>query len=284
MIGRRVSSTPPPAALLAEELRVACRLAREAGRAIEAIRAEGYTTTWKRDDSPVTRADLASERLVREGLLAAFPEDGILSEETAGIIRGRSGRTWIVDPLDGTQGFVAGQSGYAVQIGLLIGGDVVLGVFLEPHDDRLYRAVRGGGAFLETPGSPALRLHVSDRREYPEMPLVTSSSMPGEMRARLTEALALPDGGSIRSVGAKVGAVVRGAADVYVSEHPVNLWDSAGPKVVLEEAGGVVTHPDLRPMTYDLSASSRRHRGPFLATNGTRHEDLCRDVSRLLGW
>ncbi|MGM0577288.1 MAG: 3'(2'),5'-bisphosphate nucleotidase CysQ family protein [Myxococcota bacterium] len=269
---------------LTRELEVACRLAREAGASVRRVRLEGFEAHTKSDESPVTRADTASERVLCDGLLEAFPDDGILSEETANIQEGTSGRTWVLDPLDGTRAFVADRSGYAVQVGLLEAGRPILGVVFEPRDDRLHRAVRGEGAWLDTGDAAPRRLRVSERSEPSEMPLVTSPSMGDDMRERLFDALPTPDAGRLNSVGCKVGMLARREADVYVSEHPVKLWDSCAPVVILEEAGGVLTLADGRPFTYDLSVPRRRHDGPFVATNGTRHEDLCARIRDAMGW
>ncbi|MEZ4266032.1 MAG: 3'(2'),5'-bisphosphate nucleotidase CysQ [Myxococcota bacterium] len=270
---------------LSDELRVATELALAAGAAIERIRVEGFAAERKADRSLVTRADLASESLIRRGLTAAFPSDGLLSEEAAGIIASRSGRTWVVDPLDGTHAFVHGQPGYAVQVGLLDRGVPVLGVVYEPLFDRLYQAVSGAGAWLSTPelGAPT-RLQVSTRSARAEMPLITSTSMDADERQRLRDGLGLADAGGLRSVGCKVGTLVRQVSDVYISEHPVHLWDSLAPLVVLQEAGGVMTLADGRPLLYDLAPERLAHPGPFVASNATAHTDLCDETRRLLGW
>ncbi|MCB9788305.1 MAG: 3'(2'),5'-bisphosphate nucleotidase CysQ [Deltaproteobacteria bacterium] len=270
---------------LAREVAVATRLARAAGAAIERIRQEGFQAHRKADRSLVTRADLAAEALLREGLSEAFPDDGLLSEETAGLVASASGRTWVVDPLDGTHAYVHGQAGYAVQVGLVDRGEPVLGVVYEPLFSRLYRASRGAGAWLESPDDDApVRLHVSERRERARMPLVTSTSMDADERAALIRGLGLADAGGSRSVGCKVGYLVRQQADVYVSEHPVHLWDSLAPLVVLLEAGGAMSLADGTPLAYDLSPEGRLHPGPFVASNGTDHEALCDEVRTLLRW
>lgn len=270
---------------MSHELQLAAALAQVAGAAIERIRLEGFSAERKPDRSLVTRADLAAEALIRRGLIDAFPDDGLLSEESAGIIASSSGRTWVVDPLDGTHAYVHGQPGYAVQIGLLDGGVPALGVVYEPLFGRVYQAIRGRGAWLSTPEDPTpRRLSVSARSLRAEMPLITSTSMKAEEREHLRSGLGLADAGGLRSVGCKVGALVRQLADVYVSEHPVHLWDSLAPLVVLEEAGGIMTLADASPLRYDLAPEHHCHPGPFVASNATAHAALCAETSRLLGW
>ena len=239
----------------------------------------------------MTEADLASDGILVAGLAAAFPDDGRLSEES-GYSPGRSGRTWVLDPLDGTEGFIEGASGYAVHVGLLHAGRPVVGVVYEPRTDRLYYAATDQGAWLEEPGSEARQVHVSTRDVASDMPMISSSTLPGDTRERLLGTVGLADGGTIRSVGAKVGAMVRHAADVYVSAHPVCYWDSCAPLVVLEEAGGKLTLADGTPFQFALDSGPLaratrqqfQHGGPFLATNGTVHAQLLSAVSELLAW
>ena len=266
--------------MLERELDLACSLAREAGRAVETIRRSGFDAQLKADNSPVTEADLASDKILRGGLKAAFPEDGLLSEESADY-RGRSGRTWIIDPLDGTRGFINDVEGYAVQIGLVEAGEPVLGVVYEPRHDRLYYARRGIGAFLEESGA-RLPLQVSERARFAEMTLVASSSLSADLRREVSAALGFKESHALRSVGTKVGMLVRGLAEAYLSHHSVSYWDSCGPMVILQEAGGTWTHLDLSPLLYDMSAPIPVHEGPFLVTNGVKHETICRAASRII--
>ena len=266
--------------MLERELQVACRLAEEAGHAIEEIRTSGFVAQSKSDKTPVTEADLASDRVLRTGLLKAFPNDSLLSEESENH-RGASGRTWIIDPLDGTRGFINDVEGYAVQIGLVIDGLPVLGVVYEPRHHRLYSAVRGQGARLST-DETSIDLAVSNRDNFATMTMVASSSLHRSKRLWLTERLALSTSKAMRSVGSKVGALVRQEADIYVSSHTVSYWDSCGPLVILEEAGGAWTHLDGTPLTFTLTSEIPTHSGPFVASNGYNHSQICQAVQHIL--
>ena len=257
------------------ELDVTSELVRQAGELVESIRGEGFVTTRKVDHSPVTRADTASDALIRSTLAAAFPDDAILSEESNVLTEGTSRRTWVIDPLDGTRGFVAGTEDYAVQVGLLVDDRPVLGVVFEPASGRLYRAASSWGATVEEPGTEPKTLSVSDRQEASSMPMVTSSSLSGGSRREILDATGLRDGGTCHSVGVKVGRVVRGVADVYYSSHPVSYWDSCAPLVILQESGGVLTDLGGRPLAYDLSRGTWNHQGSFVASNGRLHAATC---------
>ena len=266
--------------MLERELERACALARRAGHAIETLRLAGFDSRLKADRSPVTEADLASDRILREGLNSAFPKDGWLSEESADHL-GTSGRTWVVDPLDGTRGFISDVEGYAVQVGLVVDDTPVLGVVYEARHDRLYFARRGMGAYLEE-GGQRRQLRVSASPPRAEMTLVTSSSLDKKLRLRLVRELGLGGSEAFRSVGTKVGVLVRGLHDLYLCHHPISYWDSCGPMVVLQEAGGMWTHLNSEPLTYILSRSIPTHPGPFLVSRGGDHMAMCSAARRIL--
>ena len=132
--------------MLEKELEVAAALARRAGEKIlefyaleiiaeEKLGADNFT-------EPVTIADKTASRIIVEGLAEVFPEDGILSEEEDDVIEIRSSRrrVWVIDPIDGTWGFIKKDGDFGVQIGLTDGSDAVLGVVFIPAQNCLYYA------------------------------------------------------------------------------------------------------------------------------------------------
>src|ERR1041385_5083866 len=151
------------------ELRVACELARAAGAAI----LEHYEGPLKiaqknydNDVEPVTQADTIANELIVNHLKREFPNDGILAEESIDTMRRlEKSRVWMVDPLDGTNGFIDGNGDFAVQIGLAEDGRVVLGVVYQPLTGVLYRAVRGGGTWIERPEFEPEQARVSEKRD-----------------------------------------------------------------------------------------------------------------------
>lgn len=260
---------------IADALGEAITLARAAGDLILSVRAEGFTTERKADNSPVTRADTGADRIIREGLAALYPNDGLLSEEHDSPPVSRSGRTWIIDPLDGTRGFSSGSDEFAVQIGLLVDERPVMGVVFEPAVDRLYWAAEGMGTYLVMRGGTTYPARLSPRGNFRDMRLVTSHSIPEERRLEFLATLGCQDGGSYHSVGVKIGRILRGECDVYWSGHRVSYWDSCAPLVVLEQAGGVLTSIDGVPYAYDLKADRFEHATSFVATSGSAHDAVC---------
>ena len=161
------------------ELSVALRLAREAGAAILEYYESPLHIERKIDadehTEPVTQADRAANELIVSALRREFPEDGILAEESIDTERRLTKRrVWMVDPLDGTNGFIAGDGDFAVQIGLAVEGRSVLGIVYQPLPDVMYRAVEGGGAWIQRAGFEWERAHVSDKGQVEKMRLAAS--------------------------------------------------------------------------------------------------------------
>jgi histidinol-phosphatase len=186
----------------------------------------------KADGSIVTEADRAVEAAIRAVLTEARPDDAILGEE-GGESGGGARRRWIIDPIDGTALFVAGDDRWLVLIALEEDGEVVTGVAAHPAQDRIWWAVRGEGAYEAEAGGPGHRITVSDDR--PET-LIES---------RLAVIPTDPE------VGAPLLAVVpglpwdvhpglmvaRGALDLAV-QTAGQIWDFAATSLIVEEAGG----------------------------------------------
>src|SRR5438067_10994257 len=158
------------------ELRVVVELARRAGEAALEFYGGPLRVEHKEEfDEPVTQADRAVNELIVRALQQEFPEDGILAEESVDTARrlGRE-RVWMVDPLDGTKGFIAGTGDFAVQIGLVIEGAPVLGVVYLPDTDVLYYAARGHGAWVVRRETGTEPLRVSQQTEFQRMRLAVS--------------------------------------------------------------------------------------------------------------
>jgi 3'(2'), 5'-bisphosphate nucleotidase len=124
-------------------------------------------------------------------------------------------------------------------------------------------------------GEKRRQAFVSKRREWKDMPLISSTGFPEAKTAQIQAALPCPWLTPVNSVGVKVGWMVRGLADIYVNHHDVHYWDTCAPQVILEEAGGVITFLDGSPLRYRIGGD-HRHPGPTLATNGLRHAELLR--------
>ena len=233
------------------ELETSIRLARRAGEAILGYYRTGLPVEHKAGDEPVTLADRVADDLIREGLQAAFPHDGLLTEESDDdLSRLSKERVWIVDPLDGTTEFIAETGDFVVQIGLSLGGEPVLGVVYQPTTGLLYHAVRGRGAYRLWQGRTE-RLHVSTTTDPRRMRLVISRSHYSPLLREAQRTLGLAEVRRMGSVGLKAGVLAAGECDLYLATRVAKEWDLCAPHALVLEAGGVLTNLCGEPLTYN---------------------------------
>ena len=273
-----LNSTPTAIAGRLAAALSAARLA--AAETLRWFRAPGLTVTQKADRSPVTQADCAAESIIKRELLAAFPDDAFLGEESGSVL-GTSGYEWIVDPIDGTKSFIRGVPLYATLIGCRLAGHGVLGVIAIPALDELVYAAAGGGAWHAQGSEPPTAARVSSRGTLAESLLCTSdfTSFKGRNRFEST-ATDSPLGNTLgrgdaarqrleaacgvsRTWGDGYGylLVATGRADVMV-DPIMNPWDAAAVETVIHEAGGSFT---------DWQGRRRIDSGEGVASNGLVH-------------
>ena len=224
---------------------------------------------------PVTIADRAASRIIVEGIAAKFPDDAILSEEEADDVNVRLSRkrVWIIDPIDGTAGFVKKDGDFAVQIGLAVDGEAVLGVVLLPFHNVLYRAVKGNGAFAEYTGEDAKEMEASGETDFEKMTLAFSRNHPSKGIQAIIAGFSFQNAVQRGSIGLKVGLIAERQADAYIHLSPrTKVWDTCAPQIILEEAGGVLT--DLFGEKYRYDREDLQNHGGIVATNGAAHEEV----------
>ncbi|MFL6466892.1 MAG: 3'(2'),5'-bisphosphate nucleotidase CysQ [Pyrinomonadaceae bacterium] len=232
---------------------------------------------------PVTIADRAASRIIVEGLAAEFPDDGILSEEEAddSEIRLKKARVWIIDPIDGTAGFVKKDGDFAVQIGLAINGEPVLGVVLLPFHNVLYRAVKDEGAFAEYNGEEPKELKTSEDADFGKMTLAFSRNHPSKGITAILAGFKFQNSIQRGSIGLKVGLIAEQQADAYIHLSPrTKLWDTCAPQIILEEAGGVLA--DLFGRKYRYDVEDLQNHGGIVATNGASHDAVIKHLRPIL--
>jgi 3'(2'), 5'-bisphosphate nucleotidase len=267
------------------EMSVALELAREAGAAILDVYDGPFEIEQKAgagDLEPVTQADRIANEIIVERLSREFPEDGILAEESIDTERrlGKS-RVWMVDPLDGTTGFIEGNGDFAVQIGLAEDGECVLGVVYQPLTGVLYRAVRGGGAWVERPQAEPERARVSDHIDLATMRLAASRSHRSPRMDRVVQSFGVKQEVRRGSVGIKVGLIVEQQCDLYVHLSPrTKQWDTCAPEIILQEAGGRLTDLFGRPLRYN--SPEVQNRNGIVASNGVAHAQVIAALTPLL--
>lgn len=216
------------------ELEIARLAARRAGELALNYQKNGVTAEEKADESPVTIADREAEKLIAGMLAEAFPDDGLLGEEGAGR-EAKSGRRWIIDPIDGTRDFSRGSPLWSVLIGLEAGDDVLVGVANLAGWGQEYYATRGGGAYCD-----GQRIQVSQRTKASESVLYFNGLREAYTRDFAPRLVAFM--GKFWAVRSMSGApdamlVAGGHGEVWV-EPSAKAWDLAPIRVIVEEAGG----------------------------------------------
>lgn len=234
--------------------------AREAGRI--ALRYFGRSPqVWmKEGTSPVSEADYAADAYLRETLLAARPDHGWLSEETADdLARLSARRVFVVDPIDGTRAFLDGRSTWCVSVALVENGRAIAGVLECPSKGETYWALPGQGAFCN-----GRRIGVRAASPEPEIagPKPMLDALPKPLAQRMKRADYIP------SLAYRLARIANGTLDATFVKPNAHDWDIAAADLILEEAGGRL-----------LDVHGRR---PFLGGEVVRHGALVAGSGKLL--
>jgi myo-inositol-1(or 4)-monophosphatase len=223
-----------------DDLELAERAARAAGEVLMSYfghAAEGLAVKSSPTD-PVSDADREAEEAIQRILAAERPDDGVIGEEGANAAAA-SGRTWIVDPLDGTVNFLYGMRAWSVSIALEDPDGLAVGVVFNPVDQECFSAARGEGALLN-----GRRIRVTDCESLDRAMVATGFSYEAEQRAVQAQILLrlLPAVRDVRRAGAAaldLAYVASGRVDAFY-ERGLKRWDEAAGRLLVQEAGGVV--------------------------------------------
>ncbi len=255
-----------------DDIDVAIAAARVGGAIVAAGFGAPRTTSYKGRNDPVTEVDHASEAAINQVISTHRSADGILGEE--GTNRPGAGRTWLIDPLDGTVNFVHGLPIVSVSVALYEGDQPLLGVVFDPIHNELYAASSGRGATLN-----GKAIHVSTTPEMRRALVVTGFPYDHHDHAAAYAATlqaVLENVNGIRRLGSAALDLCYIAAGRIDAGWEYNLkpWDIAAGLVILREAGGTVTTPSGAPMT--------PHTEHIVSSNGVLHEPLRTVVERTM--
>ena len=252
---------------MSPELEVALSAAEKAAQISRHYFDGNFEVSIKADRTPVTQADVECEQAIREIILGAFPDHGFFGEET-GKTRSDAANVWLVDPIDGTKGFVRQYPFFSTQIALMRNGEIVLGVSSGTMFGETIWAERGKGAWLN-----GQKLSVSSESDLSKAAVSTGN----------LKSLAQSDGWAKLGDLVAVADRIRGYGDFYhyhllatgkieaVIESDVNILDIAALSIIVEEAGGLFT--DLNGKSPSLSTRS------VLAANPALHGRLQTELS-----
>jgi 3'(2'), 5'-bisphosphate nucleotidase len=227
-------------------------ISRRAGLAILEWYEGDMGITQKADDSPLTKADLASHQLIQAELTRLWPEIPVLSEESAVIpweTRQSWKQYWLVDPLDGTKEFINRNGEFTVNIALISDHEPVMGVVHVPVTDVSYYGARETGAFRQQGAAVATAIQVRQPAAVPAG-IVGSRSHANPELADQLNALGPHE---LISMGSslKFCRVAEGLADFYPRLGPTCEWDTAAAQAVVEAAGGQVVKIDGSALQYN---------------------------------
>lgn len=240
------------------ELRMVTDAVRAAGAEALRFAVDGFETHTKADQSPVTSADLAVNQILQSHLLAKFPQDGWLSEESPdGPARLQKARVWVIDPIDGTKAFIRGEPEFCISVALVEAGRPVVAVIFNPSTDELFSATRGGGLHLnEKPISP---------QELPtgRQPVIVVS--PWERHAgRFASVEAHATSRPMRSMAWALALAASGRIQAVATFETGNEWDVAAGALLIEEVGGTLHDGGGQPLGFNRP--DPRYRG-IIATS-----------------
>jgi 3'(2'), 5'-bisphosphate nucleotidase len=245
--------------LTPEKIQYISSLLTEAGTAVMKIYESAdirYNTAYKKDNSPVTDADLMSNNIISAGLLDNFPDIPIISEESdlnSYHERKKWEYAWLLDPLDGTKEFINRSDEFSINLALIKNGAPVAGFIYLPVFKILYYAIQGSGAFEvfeNQTNSISVNTFSLDQKG---LRIVASRSEMDSFTRSYIEILDTPE---IINLGSalKFISIAKGDADYYPRMIHIMEWDTAAGQIIIEEAGGTLVQADSGlPLTYNKS-------------------------------
>lgn len=184
--------------------------------------------TWsKKNSSPVTEADFLVDEFLKQTLLAARPQYGWLSEETTDDLARLNKQTiFVVDPIDGTRGFIRGDNGWSISLAIVKDGVAIAGVIYAPARDELYEAIKNGGAKLNS--AP---LQAPDKNNEP--PVIAAAD--AVYKKLKPTGLEFEHGPHMPSLAYRLVQVATGKLDIAIGRRGAQDWDIAAASVILSE-------------------------------------------------
>ncbi len=249
------------------------RVVKEAGAIALDYMGQDIETWDKGDDDPVTEADIAVDKFLKQELMSAHETYGWLSEETADSTdRLSKNHVWIVDPIDGTRAFLKGKPHFTICVALVADGRPINAAVYNPMSDELFEAQAGGGAKLnDTPISVSVREEIEGCRMLAYGPMFKHPAWPEPWPDMVLD--------NPNSVAYRMALVANGAFDAMMALNWKSEWDLAAADLIVHEAGGLATNHAGDKFLYNQSQDTR-HRS-IVAAGPEMHQSLMNRVSHL---
>jgi len=248
----------------------------KAGEKIIEIYNTDFSTEKKDDDSPITQADIESNKILKEVLEKTGIS--ILSEEdTDDKKRLSEKKIWIIDPLDGTTDFVNRTGEFTVMVGLVENQRSVMGIIYWPIKKKMYLAEAGKGAFCYN--EEWEKIEVTMMSEMQNCHALVSRHHLSEKEKKLLDEMEIS---VVTSIGSslKVTEIASGEAEIYLTTtNKMKQWDTCASNCIISEAGGKMTDISGKELAYNTELVN--HENGILVTNGLIHQDALDAVSRL---
>lgn len=245
---------------------------KQAGKAAMFYYKKEYRIKDKGEDSPVTEADMASEKVILEEL--GKYNYGILSEEsTDDKTRLEKERVWLVDPLDGTKDFIDKTGEFTIMIGLVENGKIILGAVYQPSEDILYFAAYGQGAFKQIGQAEPEKIKVSQVDNLPNATMLSSRFHRSDLEIEIAEKNKIKKFIACGSAGLKICKIAEGAADFNINPSDKTWeWDVCAADIILSEAGGKLT--DVKGNNFEYNKENPQNVNGYLVSNGLINDKI----------
>jgi len=252
---------------------------------------KAYIMKNKKDESPVTKADLEANDLIIRSIKEKYKDISweILSEETVNIesenIDINAKWLWVLDPLDGTKDFIQGTENYALHLALNYEQNPSIGIVLIPEKDELWVS-NGTEVWCESKDGLQRKPKLSNNTNLSEMTLVTSKNHNNEVLKKLIEKIHFKKIVVMGSIGCKITSILRGESDLYLclslpGKSAPKDWDFAAPEAILRAFGGAITYLDNEDLVYNQKNFEQK--GIIIATsNRETHAMNCSQVKEII--
>lgn len=240
----------------ADLLEIAKKIAVEAGEAVLEVYDKGeFDAYQKADESPVTSADYLANDIINKRLKVATPDIPILSEENQHASleeRKQWSRYWLIDPIDGTQEFIARSGDFAVNIALIENNEPTIGVIFWPPGQSLYYAQKGKGAYKSSPdGDHPIQVRKLDDPKNSVVMIAISRRQSREKVLSRMCAKRVYQTLPLGSCSLKACFIAEGKADVFMRIGITGEWDTGASQCIVSEAGGSIAAANFEPLTYN---------------------------------